>query len=437
MLFRPPVYPYTLSILYRLLPPEIHITVARIVSSIFYAGTAMSIFTLFRKYLGDLKAIGASILYILNPIALGMSTHPLVHSQFTFFYLISIYWLMKWSEEKIKKYMVLFGFFAGIAVLTRYTGLTIWGVAIAYAYLLFLAREIPSNLRMILKHLMLGALVTLLTLFPWMIAGHKYYSGLISPFTVASREVNMATPVPAMEYVTEIIHTLGVPATILIALGVIYSMFQRDKFHVLLLSWGGLGFMGILTIIHKEVRFVTFLTPLIAIISIEGLELLSKFLARIVPKIKIRPTGIKLIWVGVMLLLCASYYSNAVDYIDKYYYAGATEAIVFEEFKKEYNESGITLLVSPSFYPYGGLFLQDAEVYQMSSYYLNWLIHGIRGQPPDISQMIANGDFDYVIYCEAPYLERWITKIEHSQKYIIVNELFNGKCKILSRKQTQ
>ena len=241
-----------------------------------------------------------------------------------------------------------------------------------------------------------------------------------------------------MEYVTEIIHTLGVPATILIALGVVYSMFQRDKFHVLLLSWGVLGFMGILTIIHKEVRFVTFLTPLIVIISIEGIELLSKVLATIVPKIKIRPIGIKLIWVGVMLLLCASYYSNAVDYIDKYYYAGATEAIVFEEFKKlEYNESGITLLVSPSFYPYGGLFLQDAEVYQMSLYHLNWLIHGIKGQPPDIPKMIANGDFDYVIYCEAPYLESWITKIERSQKYIIVDELFNGKCKILSGKQRQ
>lgn len=149
MMFRPPVYPYTLSIVYKLMSSKNPIVIARLVTSVFYAGTAMLIFMLFGRYLGYLTGGYASILYILNPIALGMSTQPLVHSQFTFFYLISMYYLLKWSENLSKSSMVLFGISAGISTLTRYTGLSILLITIVYVYLLYLSNNIKENTNII------------------------------------------------------------------------------------------------------------------------------------------------------------------------------------------------------------------------------------------------------------------------------------------------
>lgn len=435
MMFRPPIYPYTLSLFYRLFPPKFSIEIARIVSSSFYAGTSVLIFLLFKKLLGDLKALGASVFYILNPISLGMSTQPLVHSEFTFFYLISIYWLLKWSITNKIKEVILFGFFTGVSILTRYTGLTIILISLAYIYILLFANRI--NLDKTLKHLVIGILVILLTILPWMILGYRHYSGLISPFIVASKEVNTAVKVSSMEYTKEIIHTLGVPTIILIVLGFAYSMVQRDNFHALLLSWMTIGFMGILTITHKEIRFITFLTPAIAILSVEGSCVILRALEMGTTIIKAKHEMKFIVLVIVLLFLYINSYSNAIKYADKYYYAGATQDKVFVEFKEvsSYNkDKKTTLLVSPNLYPYGGLFLPNAKIYQMSSYRLNWLVHGIKGQPPNISKMITNGDFGYIIYCNTPNLQKWIVQIKYSHKYTLIKEMFKGKCIILKHK---
>ena len=238
MLFRPPIYPYTLSIVYRLIPFRNPVTIARLVTSIFYAGTAVLIFMLFGRYLGYSKGGYASILYILNPIALGMSTQPLVHSQFIFFYLISMYYLLKWSENLNKSSMVLFGISAGISTLTRYTGLSILLIAIVYVYLLYLSNNIKENNTDIIAHLVVGMGAFFVILTPWMIMGAKYYTGPMSPFTVASREVNTAAArVPSFEYILNLTHTLGIVGVTLTVIGILYSLFKRDKPHILMLSW--------------------------------------------------------------------------------------------------------------------------------------------------------------------------------------------------------
>ena len=437
MMFRPPIYPYTLSIIYRLVPLDLHLTVARLISSVFYSGTAMLIFILFRRYLGDLKAIIASILYMLNPIALGMSIQPLVHSQFTFFYLISVYYLLKWSENRNRISIVLFGIFTGISILTRYTGFSLGAVAIAFIYLLIISQKINLNYLDILKHLTIGALSAFLILLPWMILGHLNYTGFMSPFTVASREVNMAASrTPLTGYLLSIIETLSLPAVMVTTLGLMYSMFQRDKFHILLVSWSLAGFVSILTIIHKEVRFITFLTPPIALLSTEGLYVISKVISEAVLRGDMKYKGIKIIGITILILLSISCYTHANEYTSKYYYSGSTQAILFDEFKKIVPTTDeMILLVSPNLYPYAGLFLPHAKIYQMSSYNINWLVHGLRGkQPPDIPKMIENGYFDYIIYCKSPYLDRWIDKVGQSPRYYRVKEMFNGRCRILANK---
>ena len=128
----------------------------------FYAGTATLIFILFRRYIGTQKAAFGSLLYMLNPIALGMSVQPLVHSQFTFFYLLAIYFLLRWSETGDKKFVMLFGIFTGISILTRYTGLSIGLIIVTYIYLLIIAQKIQLKPTDMLKHLLIGAFITFL-----------------------------------------------------------------------------------------------------------------------------------------------------------------------------------------------------------------------------------------------------------------------------------
>lgn len=148
MLFRPPIYPYTLSIIYRLIEEPIpYILIARVVSSLFYALVSVTIFLAFKGYFGRLKALLASFFYLLNPLAFGMSIQPLVHSEFTFFYLLSMLLLLKWSESFRLIHIILFGIFAGISILTRYTGLTIVGIFFTYVYLLYLEGFISIEYR--------------------------------------------------------------------------------------------------------------------------------------------------------------------------------------------------------------------------------------------------------------------------------------------------
>ena len=236
--------------------------------------------------------------------------------------------------------------------------------------------------------------------------GHVNYGGFIHPFTVASREVTMAARrTPTLDYIFSIINVIGIPAVTAAALGFIYNISQRDNFHILLTTWSSLGFISILTLIHKEVRFITFLTPAIALLSIEGIYIFSKILVNIILKDNRKVKTIKIIGIITLILLSISQYSYVPKYTIKYYYAGSSQAMIFNELKTIIpSTSNITILVSPNLYPYAGIFFPSAKVYQMSSYRLNWLIHGIRGQPPDVSEMLKQGDFKYIIYCRFPHL---------------------------------
>jgi len=82
------------------------------------------------------KGVAASIFYILNPLGFTMSNRALVHSEFSFFYTLAVFLLYKGTRDENNKLIYASFVSAGLTVLTRYTGLSIIGVFVAYLYLI-------------------------------------------------------------------------------------------------------------------------------------------------------------------------------------------------------------------------------------------------------------------------------------------------------------
>lgn len=140
---------------------------------------------------------------------------------------------------------------------------------------------------------------------------------MLSPFIVASREVNLASRVFINDYVKDIVNTLGVFLTILLIMGFLRVIYYKNRINILSMTWISIGFIGILTIIHKEVRFLTFLSPALAVVSMEGTVGIVDFVNNLLRKSSLismltPPKYILCLLVGVLFLL--SSYHTAVEY---------------------------------------------------------------------------------------------------------------------------
>ncbi|MFA4668611.1 hypothetical protein QDY65_08875 [Pyrococcus kukulkanii] len=73
-MYRPPLYPYTLTLLYHFIhDPLAQLKVARIVSAFFFALTASLVYLLCLELFGDLiKGVIASLFFMFNGLALTM-----------------------------------------------------------------------------------------------------------------------------------------------------------------------------------------------------------------------------------------------------------------------------------------------------------------------------------------------------------------------------
>ena len=86
MMYRPPLYPYTLSLFFRVISSN-HLLIARLVSVFSFALTSALVYLLTVEMFGNpVEGVIASLFYALNPLAFTMAGRELVHSEFTFFY---------------------------------------------------------------------------------------------------------------------------------------------------------------------------------------------------------------------------------------------------------------------------------------------------------------------------------------------------------------
>jgi len=405
MMYRPPLYPYTLSAFYRLSEYAHHLTIARTISAIFYALTAVLVYLFAVELFKDWKkGVAASLFYILSPLSFTMSNRALVHSEFSFFYTLAVFLLYKGTRDKNSKLIYVSFVSAGLAVLTRYTGLSIIGVFVAYLYLIshwdWLKR----------KETYVGFALFALTLSPWMYMGHVHYGGALRPFSVAMTVITKDTPVSASEYLVEVSEILGAPAVILALLG--FGSLKKDNVGWLIISWGVVGLMGILTVTHKEARFVTFLMPLLAILCAQGAFSVAELFFKHVPY----PNRFKLVLLAIIIgigLVSSAHHSLQ--------YKQAWDAQFLEENRavhyasERFNPQIIG--VSPRFYTLAGYYFPDSKVYHLL--------------PTDyIKSSVKKGELDLIIWRYESSGGNILKIIEESGKYKLVREFQDGKIKV-------
>ncbi|ASJ08684.1 glycosyltransferase [Thermococcus siculi] len=411
MMYRPPLYPYTLSVLFRFAPLDTHLTAARLVSLLSFALTAVLVSLLARELLmGEAKAILASLFYIFNPLAFTMATRELVHSEFTLFYTLAIYLL--YTGRKRGSEARIYGAFvaAGLAILTRYTGLSIIAVFLAY---LWLTEHWDWVKR---REYWIGFALLVLTLSPWLYMGHVYYGGAFRPFSVASRVVTLDRPVSVSDFFKLLMEDVGRVLIALAALG--FLKLRKDDEGWLLISWLFMGLAGILTVTHKETRFITFLSPAIAVMAVLGVEVIADALGLAARKagVSISENKAGIIVLVLSLLLLVPVGTQARDLKDSWNLMGKGETEVMMYALDSYPAS--RLLVSPRLYTVAGYYYPGASVDMVLD-------------RKAVKERIAEGYYDLIVLREpSPHLN-----IEESGNYILVKEFYGGKFKLYLRKE--
>ncbi|WP_297438041.1 glycosyltransferase family 39 protein [Thermococcus sp.] len=353
MMYRPPGYVYTLYLVFHLTPlsPSSLLTTAKLVSALFYGLTAGLVYYFALAVWGDrIKAVGASVLYMANPLAFSMATRGLVHSEFTFFYTLSLYLL--YTGRRLGDRRLIYASFvvAGVSILTRYTGLSILAVIFTYLYL----TEYWGWTKK--KEYGVGAILTLLVLTPWLYLGRLHYGGALMPFSTATKYVTHAPPVSAFDYISSLTSVLGI-ILLLTLLGIV--LLKQNEEGWLLISWFLIGFTGILTVTHKENRFVTFLSPVMAILSTHALWRLGEW-TRALVNWKERRTLTPAVFMVLLVLVLIPTVHSAIAMVNMWDERGSTYVTAFDYARMNYPASWI--LVSQKVYTIAGLYYPHSTI---------------------------------------------------------------------------
>ncbi|CAD5243700.1 ArnT family glycosyltransferase [Thermococcus camini] len=412
MMYRPPLYPYTLSLPYHFIhEPYAQLTVARTVSMLFFALTAVLTYLLTVEMFGNpLKGIVASLFYIFNPLAFTMATRELVHSEFTFFYTLAVYLLYTGRKRGIPYRIYLSFVSAGLAILTRYTGLSILGVFIAYLWLTDHWGWVKKG------EYWLGFILLGLTLAPWFYMGHLHYGGPFRPFSVASRVVTLDRPVSVSDYLHLLREDVGLLLPVLAVLG--FIRLKKDDEGWLLISWLFVGLIGILTVTHKETRFITFLSPAIGILAAEGVWLAGDIITAVSERTgrRIGAGHTALIVLILALILTVSIAARAGGLKETWNEFGRHESEVVGHAVTAYG--GERILVSPSMYTVAGFYYPHAAVEMLLD-------------RKSVRDKISQGYYDTIILKEpTDHLN-----IEESGNYNLAVEFYDGKFKIYVKKE--
>lgn len=412
MMYRPPLYPYTLSAFYHFIhEPLNQLTTARLVSAVFFALTASVVYLLAREILGkEVKALAAVGFFVFNSLAFTMGTRELVHSEFTFFYTLAVYLLYTGRKSGSRARICTAFFSAGLAILTRYTGLSILAVFLAYLWL-------TEDWRWVRKReYWMGFGVLVLTLLPWLYMGHAHYGGAFRPFSVASRVVTLDRPVSVSDYLKLILRDMGRVLPALSVLGVF--RLKKDDKGWLMVSWLSMGLFGILSVTHKETRFITFLAPAMAIMAVEGVSLAADGLLAMGRILRISPgerwRAVLLAGLAILLLIPVAMSAHSLH--ERWNLEGRAEATVLSQVSAEHPAG--RLLISPGLYTMAGFYYPGSRV-------------DMTLDTKRIRLRISEGYYEVIILREpANHLN-----IEESGRYFLAEEFYRGKFKVYLLKE--
>ncbi len=344
MLYRPPVYVYTISLPIKFLENDLHLFAAKIVSAFFHSLTSILVYIfsyeLFKK---RTYAFISSLIYFLNPVSFTMATRALTHTEFTFFSLLSLYLFYRGEKTGRNVYIYFSAIASAIAFLTRYVGVIL--LISKLCYLIY-----KHRVRLILiKKYYIYSIIFFITTLPWMIVSWKFYDSPIKFLLVAIRVIQKSEYIPLIDSIKSLILASHIYFLIIISLVFLGAIFLRKNELILIYTLTGIVF--VLFLKHKELRYITFLTPLLSILIATSLKYIGERFSKILP-----------ILLSILILMFSFQYS--LEYKERWDNVYRKDVYMLKDLKKEI--TNITSLgVDPKLYTISGYVFYNVTIYQI------------------------------------------------------------------------
>jgi len=260
--FRPPLLPYTLSILYFL---NLDFFV-EFLMPIIGALSVIFVFIIAKKMFNEKIALYSSLFLTFLPLHVIYSGKILTGVFSTFFIILSVLCFWLGFEKKKNKYKLVFGVFLGLSVLARYT--VLWIIPVFPLYLI-----IKNKNLLFLKDRFAWLAIGLffLVLSPWFVYGNVEYGNPLGQFFHALRAASYwGGSQPWYFFFQHSLQMFSVVSIIfLMSLFFIVSnkKIRRNSAVLFLLLWFFIFFVSASLMSHKEDRFLLQLTPPLVILS--------------------------------------------------------------------------------------------------------------------------------------------------------------------------
>ena len=268
---RPPL----LSVLYALgFALWDNIYVANIVQAIVTTLAVLFAFLYVRRAFGVASGIAAAFLFAFTPYLVETS-HELLTDMPAVALMLAAMWLF---DKPGPRFAILAGAAYALAVQTRFTSLFL---------IVYFALDASLSLKK-LRQLAILVVAAGVTIAPYLIWVRWNYGSFLFPFILARRIVTEWTaPVASGFYFDAVLEIFPPSLRLLFALGLLLLVMRwnaalgsQTKRQLVLLTWG-LAFLAyMLTIGHKEVRYLLPLAIPVVIISALGVAALCRWIAR-------------------------------------------------------------------------------------------------------------------------------------------------------------
>jgi 4-amino-4-deoxy-L-arabinose transferase-like glycosyltransferase len=264
---RPPL----LSVLYALgfaLWDDIY--VANIVQAVVTTLAVLFAFLYVRRAFGVVSGIAAAFLFAFTPYLVETS-HELLTDMPAVAFMLAAMWLF---DKPGPRFAILAGAAYALAVQTRFTSLFL---------IVYFALDASLSLKK-LRQLAILVVAAGVTIAPYLIWVRWNYGSFLLPFVLARRIVTEWTaPVAARFYFDAVLEIFPPSLWLFFALGLLSPVMRwagQAKRQLVLLVWGLAFFAYMLTIGHKEVRYLLPLAIPVVIISALGVTALFRWIAR-------------------------------------------------------------------------------------------------------------------------------------------------------------
>ncbi|MCX8194354.1 MAG: glycosyltransferase family 39 protein, partial [Candidatus Pacearchaeota archaeon] len=264
--FRPPLLPLLIAGLYLVWHNPI---IANVFVSLLASFTILFVYLAAKEMFGRKTAVIAALLLTFWQIHIYFSKTLLVHTTAMFFASVFLVLLKRAENDKNKKNFLMFflaGAFAGMAILTRFTYLSLVPIILINIFLL--------RKKYNLKRLFCGLLGLLIVLLPYLIWAYSGYEDPFYTFKMASLMTSWSTQQPWYFYFTNFWPFLSWSGVF----GLVFWLFFKIKDkkisreEIFLLAWLLLPLIYLSFMSHKEVRFLLILLIPISMLSAIGFE---------------------------------------------------------------------------------------------------------------------------------------------------------------------